>query len=64
MTGIQFLWLAALIILLVLVNAWKAEGALQSSIRQAAIWMIGTGIVLWAVLLFRTLGAFGRVQLP
>jgi hypothetical protein len=69
MTLIQFLWIAGLWTALVLVYIWKpsegkSESVYQAAAKQVLTWIIGTGVVLWALLFFRAIGAFGTVQLP
>lgn len=63
MTVVTVVWLAGLVLALILLDAWNASGA-PASVKKAATWIVATGVVLWALLLFRTLGAFGEIHLP
>jgi hypothetical protein len=72
MTLVNVVWLVALWLVLVGIALWErydtTNGRTPSLVaiaaRKVCTWIVVTGVVLWALLLFRALNAFGEIRLP
>ena len=61
MTVAQIVWIVGLWLVLVFVLDWSPAEKFRKALRQVVLWVLTTGVVLWALLLFRVLGAFGPI---